>query len=236
MSLFINIPYNEKDEAKKLGAKWNPNVKKWYVTDRRNYCRFSKWILRDCEDALIVFNNIYIIEGEQRCWKCKRTTKVIGLGIREHLIINENTEISDLQDCYTESNIHLAWADNEDSIPPKLLRYLKEHYFVKTGYSKTLGEKCFANHCMYCQSLQGNYFLFQEVESPLSTMAESNTLIERMQKLKIYSIPIADDLQLFWEYGLCSNDYAYLKYGRVNELRLSDNPQNAVSYEELYDK
>ena len=31
MSLIIDVPYAEKDEAKSLGAKWNPNLKKWYV-------------------------------------------------------------------------------------------------------------------------------------------------------------------------------------------------------------
>ena len=27
MSLFLNVPYAEKDEAKALGAKWNPTIK-----------------------------------------------------------------------------------------------------------------------------------------------------------------------------------------------------------------
>ena len=36
MSLIIDVPYTEKDEAKSLGAKWNPNFKKWYVEERKN--------------------------------------------------------------------------------------------------------------------------------------------------------------------------------------------------------
>ena len=27
--LLINVPYSEKDEAKALGAKWNPDEKSW---------------------------------------------------------------------------------------------------------------------------------------------------------------------------------------------------------------
>ena len=45
MSLIIDVPYAEKDEAKSLGAKWNPNLKKWYVEERKNYYKFEKWIL-----------------------------------------------------------------------------------------------------------------------------------------------------------------------------------------------
>ena len=37
MSLILNVPYKEKDEAKALGAKWNPQLKKWYVEKRMDY-------------------------------------------------------------------------------------------------------------------------------------------------------------------------------------------------------
>jgi len=29
--IFLNVPYSLKEEAKKLGAKWNPKKKKWYI-------------------------------------------------------------------------------------------------------------------------------------------------------------------------------------------------------------
>jgi len=40
----LNVPYSEKDEAKKLGAKWNPRVKKWFVPAGVNTRPFLKWI------------------------------------------------------------------------------------------------------------------------------------------------------------------------------------------------
>ena len=33
--LILNVPYNEKDDAKTLGARWKPTVKKWYVKKKR---------------------------------------------------------------------------------------------------------------------------------------------------------------------------------------------------------
>lgn len=42
--LFLNVSYGEKDEAKVLGAKWNPECKKWYVENKENYPKFAKWI------------------------------------------------------------------------------------------------------------------------------------------------------------------------------------------------
>ena len=28
---YLNVPYREKDEAKRQGARWDPQAKKWYV-------------------------------------------------------------------------------------------------------------------------------------------------------------------------------------------------------------
>ena len=29
--IYLSVPYKQKDEAKKLGARWDPIVKKWYI-------------------------------------------------------------------------------------------------------------------------------------------------------------------------------------------------------------
>ena len=34
--VYLNVPYERKDEAKQLGAKWNPKKKKWYYEDTEN--------------------------------------------------------------------------------------------------------------------------------------------------------------------------------------------------------
>jgi hypothetical protein len=39
----LNVPYAEKDEAKKLGAKWDATRRKWYVPDGVNAEPFSRW-------------------------------------------------------------------------------------------------------------------------------------------------------------------------------------------------
>ena len=106
---------------------------------------------------------------------------------------------------------------------------------MKAGYSKTINRSCFANHCDCCGALQGNYFIFDEVDSPLTLMVEGDELVEQAGKLNVLTIPIEDDLQLDWEVGFGSNDYAYFAYGQCRELVLSSDPENdSVSYEELY--
>ena len=41
---FLNVPYAEKDEARALGARWNPGRKRWYVPDGVALEPFQKWL------------------------------------------------------------------------------------------------------------------------------------------------------------------------------------------------
>lgn len=41
---YIECPYEEKEEAKKLGAKWDSERKQWYYTNPRNANLFQKWL------------------------------------------------------------------------------------------------------------------------------------------------------------------------------------------------
>lgn len=41
---YIKCPYKEKEEVKKLGAKWDGERKQWYYTDPQNANLFQKWL------------------------------------------------------------------------------------------------------------------------------------------------------------------------------------------------
>ncbi|MCA1856414.1 DUF5710 domain-containing protein [Massilia oculi] len=41
--LFLTVPYAEKDEAKALGARWNPTRRRWYVPDGVATEPFARW-------------------------------------------------------------------------------------------------------------------------------------------------------------------------------------------------
>jgi hypothetical protein len=44
MRINLNCPYVEKDEAKALGARWDPARKVWFIEDVENLKLFAKWI------------------------------------------------------------------------------------------------------------------------------------------------------------------------------------------------
>ncbi len=39
MTVFLFVPYEMKDQAKELGAKYNPDVRQWYCEDDNKECR-----------------------------------------------------------------------------------------------------------------------------------------------------------------------------------------------------
>jgi hypothetical protein len=43
MRTYINVPYADKDEAKKFGAKWDFIKKMWYIENMEDITVFEKW-------------------------------------------------------------------------------------------------------------------------------------------------------------------------------------------------
>lgn len=41
--IYIDVPYAQKDEAKLLGARWDADVRRWYITGQQDALLFSKW-------------------------------------------------------------------------------------------------------------------------------------------------------------------------------------------------
>jgi len=51
MRVNLKVPFAEKDEAKKLGAKWDSTKKVWYVENKADMAQFSKWSPAPHEDT-----------------------------------------------------------------------------------------------------------------------------------------------------------------------------------------
>ncbi len=238
--IYLNVPFKEKDEARKLGAKWDAKIKKWYYSGKiENFINFGKWIMNEKQSSCIIAcENLCILEGRRSCYRCGETTRIIGLGLCEHAYLGRDGEdyFINAPDFNSREDelLRLAWVDSEKDIPPLLLSYLKSNYNVKTGYSNLVG-RCFANHCDSCGSIQGNHYLFSE-DSPISTMnPDDDILMQRMKKLKIYYMHLDEAIALNWNVHYCSGDWAYEGHGATwEELALSGCKDDELTYKELY--
>ncbi|MBM5574127.1 DUF5710 domain-containing protein [Deefgea sp. CFH1-16] len=44
VQVYLNVPFKEKDQAKALGARFNPELKQWYVPHGVDVTRFVRWL------------------------------------------------------------------------------------------------------------------------------------------------------------------------------------------------
>lgn len=49
---YLEVPFNEKDEAKALGAWWDPEVKKWFVPRGKTPETFARWLPSDTQSEI----------------------------------------------------------------------------------------------------------------------------------------------------------------------------------------
>ncbi len=67
IKIYLNIPKEEKDDAKSLGAKWDNNEKSWYTTDDNPHKEklFEKWQLNENLQQNKIFLSVPIEEKDE---------------------------------------------------------------------------------------------------------------------------------------------------------------------------
>ena len=209
MAILLNVPFSEKDEAKKLGAWWNPELKKWYIKDRNEYIKLKKWI-SPRDSFFVVCDHLYIIQGENTCFKCGQKTRVIGYGIESYMEFDD--EINN--GVYYDNGEIVHIAAHIKPIPSKLMDYIQHTYNYKNRYSKFANRTYLANCCDNCDVLQGDFFLFDEVDSPF--WIENSEVASKLNLFKIsleYDI-VLDDIEI----SFSSTDYLIKQYAHIEEL------------------
>jgi len=209
MAMLIYAPYSEKDRLEPLGAHWNLEKKQWQVENRSDYHKFLPWI----SDYVVVCDYLYIVQATTQCWKCKKDIEVIGFGIENRFCAYEDRNDNNIRLVLESGEINIA--SQIYNMPEKLQRYLDKQYNYKMRYSKTIGEFCLSNGCRHCDSLQGNFYLFHEVDSPFWVDDENEA-----KKLTLYRIKLPFDIPLDVSLGYSSTDYLFKQYSPVMDLDL----------------
>lgn len=165
MSLLLNVPYSEKDEAKALGARWNSSIKKWYATNPYSYPKFYKWInFPDDDICCIIVDHVYVVEAPRICWKCGNLTRVMAFGVEDYYEFFNPEEYSRLYE-YNSNIIHIVPDLPDECFPQQIWNYLNESFGFRLGHSQQ-GGFYRANHCLHCGAIQGYFPLFCEPDSP----------------------------------------------------------------------
>ena len=157
----LNVPFNEKQKAKNLGALWNNDIKRWYVPSHLNLEAFAKWAPQTSEPTATV--NIqpsyYLVESHARCWKCKAVTKVYSFAC---------TGLQDIDWSRPHRGFYVL--DYITTLPHELAQCIGHHKPYFKDYSKTTNSWYVMNHCEHCMAQQGDHFMHREPGNPFTPL------------------------------------------------------------------
>lgn len=199
--VILEVPYSQKDEAKALGAKWNPNIKKWFITSKDDKSKFVKWLSKQPKpdsaefqpgNSLTLKQKIYLLRSWENCYKCGNAAEVFCLaadGVVEHDMSSEFKEFF---------NFHYL-----TSAPQKIKnlfkKYAPTYYF---DYSKQTESSYFINHCK-CGAKLGDFFLHCEPHGAFFPMSPE----EVKNKITMHSIQTSEPITINSVYGFGDTNF-----------------------------
>ncbi len=182
MRVDLAVPYEEKDAAKALGARWDPREKVWFVPDGIDPAPFNRWLPVDDTPY------IYLVFANRTCWSCQKQTEVVGFGIPYSSLYYEDEDEDDCEGAdYPGTEMShadsLAIVNPIGCVPSEIRACIEKRCGYRKVFSKTAQEFQMANTCTSCGRLQGNFMLFEEPDSPLFI-----TDVEDLKKLSFVKV------------------------------------------------
>ncbi len=115
------------------------------------------------EASLKILPPLYLVGKKISCWKCGTRMPVVAL-VAPHVegMYDEEDGIEE-QDVFVLSDVV--------KLPTNILEYLQKRVpTFKLKYSKTVGDKYYANTCPRCGMLSGDFHLHSEPGAPFFPM------------------------------------------------------------------
>ncbi len=182
---YINVPYAEKNAAKELGAKWDPQKKSWFIPKELDQLYFKKWLQENNNknlDADIRSNGFFIVESLEQCWRCRQITSVFAFLLPEdHQVKNYDENADDDTPIWVTAGYKVILGFirflNKECL--ETIQKISSHYYF--DFSKTASSSYYMNHCRNCNSRLGDFYMHSEPGGAFSPMT-----CEQAGDIKLY--------------------------------------------------
>lgn len=196
----LNVPYAEKDQVKKLGAKWDPKQKLWYVPAGLDTSQFKPWFVQNSSKSTLLISNIGLIRNIVSCWSCKGICTINALYVRK--IEQKNGDV--------ENGFFIL--SNIVQVPDTLLDFLIircPNY--RLGKANSLGIKQYRNHCDHCAIGLSDDRLHKK-NGGLNPKTETD-----IRAMQFIDLVFFDELEVQADYVDYSNNIIYTKSAEFSD-------------------
>ena len=195
--LYINVPFSDKDEAKALGAKWNTNAKKWFITNKCDYYKFAKWFPEHFDEYYIICDYIYLVEKERKCPYCKFPNSEVKVAIPHYYYFYEEPdEYGNTFEYSHEEPRIVSLKTVKQLICGDLRSFMKKRYLITVENDRL---------CQYCLNCHRKLTISPSYSFAIYSIDEVSDYT--LLKYKIIEDVIVEYLE--W----CSSDVYIVKYG-----------------------
>jgi hypothetical protein len=178
---YLYVPFEERDEAQRRGAVWDPEAKCWYIDSSTDAFPFREWLGDDEQIAFAIESEeAYIAAARTSCWKCHGEIDVICLYCEQGLIGTEP---------YTQFSV-----SNISATDVALEEQLKAWPMFRRRFDKRLGRRLLTNHCGLCGAPQTDHYLHCEPGGAFF-------MINRMSPGGLTFVPLVGRIQLDGDEG-----------------------------------
>lgn len=168
----LKVRYEEREQVKRLGARWDAANKVWYVPDDVNPAPFAEWFAMREELANVRAPDYFIMRAEEHCWKCTARTPVLGFALPERF--EEWTEAEE-----ADGRL-MTWLCQDTMGVPAYIEYLHPDIAARAqrlnstyrrDFSATTEASYWINHCVRCNAKRGDFYLYSEPDGVFSFMS-----------------------------------------------------------------
>lgn len=170
--IYLEVPYAEKEFAKKLGAKWDYLEKSWFIYNNINNTTFIRW--HPSYKIKLKAKYFYLAQTTAECYKCSNPTQVNAIVLPSGFLSLDYDAIEN-KDQYNLSSDKIPFSIQTCAailsyvyyISDKALNAIQQYtdlYNIK--YSQASNSAYYRSSCLKCFAAHGDNSLIHEFNAP----------------------------------------------------------------------
>jgi hypothetical protein len=172
----LRVPMAEKHVAQRLGARWDPQNRTWYVPEGVDAKPLKKWIPTP-ESPNIRAEYWFLAKNARQCWRCRAASCVFGIVLPkecEVLIVEDNPS-----DDYWETAAGPTTLSYVRDLAAPVANRLKDQApRYRIAYSHIIHSFYWMNHCEHCGAKLGDHDTFHDHGVAFAPGGETSPLLK----------------------------------------------------------